>query len=336
MKIKLSVIIPVFNSSNLIKKCLNSIKKQLRSNTELILIDDASTDNSIQIIKKYSQYCKFIKLIQIKKNLGAANTRNVGIHASRGEYICFLDSDDKLRAGAIANILGNLKTYPKKDLYVLRNYITSRKKNELLPEFNSIYNLKIKKKSIINFIRNFNTFRPTCWNFVFNKKFLNINSILFNRNIKISEDWPFTSKALCLSNSFQIIKKPTHIYQRLQPVSLGTTTGYVWVIANLKIINEINTFLNKNKGNLNIKKIKFLKTIIERANFFIFSDILICSNNEIKKISKYFIKFNNIIPNLSHLGFKGLNQFYKKNEKQIFLKLNNYKSKKKNNYKKKI
>ena len=84
------------------------------------------------------------KFIQIKKNLGAANTRNVGIHASRGEYICFLDSDDKLRAGAIANILANLKTYPKKDLYVLRNYITSRKKNELLPEFNSIYNLKIK------------------------------------------------------------------------------------------------------------------------------------------------------------------------------------------------
>ena len=76
MNKKLSIIVPVFNSSNFIEKCKNSICKQLKKNTELILIDDCSTDNSIEVIKKYLLNFKFIKLIKLKKNLGAANARN--------------------------------------------------------------------------------------------------------------------------------------------------------------------------------------------------------------------------------------------------------------------
>ena len=109
MNKKLSIIIPVFNSSNFIEKCLNSICKQLKKNTELILIDDFSSDDSVKIIKKYLLNFKFIKLIKLKKNLGAANARNTGIHLSIGENICFVDSDDKLMSGAVSNILFNLE-----------------------------------------------------------------------------------------------------------------------------------------------------------------------------------------------------------------------------------
>ena len=330
MNKKLSIIVPVFNSSNFIEKCMNSICKQLKKNTELILIDDCSTDNSIEVIKKYLLNFKFIKLIKLKKNLGAANARNIGIHLSEGENICFVDSDDKLISGAVSNILFNLEKNPNKDLYVLRNYITGRNKDENYLELNTIKNLKIgaKKKSLINFIFNFNSFRSICWNFIFKKKFLKKKSILFNSNLKISEDWPFVSKALCLSDSFTIIEKPTHLYQRLQPRTLGTTTGYIWVISNLKIIYDLNNFIKKEKKKLDTKKIKFLTTIIKRANYFVFTDILICSDKDIKKISKYIKKINSIIPNLTNLGLNGLNKFYKKNEKQIFLKLKYYNLKK--------
>ena len=172
--------------------------------------------------------------------------------------------------------------------------------------------------------------------FYFKKKFLEKKSILFNPNLKISEDWPFVSRALCLNDSFEIIQKPTHLYQRLQPITLGTTTGYIWVISNLKIIYDLNNFIKREKERLNIKKIKFLRTIIKRASYFIFTDILICSDNDIKKISKYIKKINYIIPNLTNLGLKELNKFYKKDEKQIFLKLKNYNLKKKQVVKKKL
>ena len=353
----LSIIIPVFNSSKFIEKCLISICSQLTKNTELILVDDCSTDQSLKILQKYSKLFKFIKLIKLKKNSGAANSRNVGIKASSGEYICFLDSDDKLIPRSIANILFNLKKYPQKDIYVLRNKITGITTTKNILEMNSIKNIKpeplstlaikpdlldyslnkvVKEKSIIHYIENFSNFRPTCWNFLFKSKFLKSNSIFFNSNIRISEDWPFTSKALCLSKNFKVIEKPTYLYQRLVVRTLGTTTGYIWVISNLKIINEINNFIKKKKKRLRAKKIEFLIELIKRANYFVHTDIMICSDKDINKISKYIEKINTIIPDLSNLKFKKLNQYYKKNSSQIFLKLKGYKLKKNMIIKKKL
>lgn len=89
---KVSVIIPVYNSSKYIKECLDSVIKQTYKNLEIILVDDKSSDNSIEIIKSYND--KRIKLIELENNVGAAISRNKGIEASTGDYLCFLDSDD--------------------------------------------------------------------------------------------------------------------------------------------------------------------------------------------------------------------------------------------------
>ena len=143
----LSIIIPVFNSEKFLEECLNSICNQVKENKEnieLILVDDCSIDKSIKILEKYSELFKFIKLIKLKKNLGPGNSRKIGIKSAIGEYMCFVDSDDKLINGSIAIIIRNLKKFPKKDMYVLRNYITGRKKNKNLLEFNQI------KKDLLN------------------------------------------------------------------------------------------------------------------------------------------------------------------------------------------
>ena len=96
---KVSVIIPVYNSSNHLKDCLDSVIKQTYKNLEIILIDDKSTDNSIDIIKSYND--KRIKLIKLKENSGAAISRNKGIEEASGDYICFLDSDDYCKLNKI-------------------------------------------------------------------------------------------------------------------------------------------------------------------------------------------------------------------------------------------
>lgn len=88
-----SIIIPVYNTAVYLKKCLDSVIKQTYTQLEILLIDDGSTDESGKICDIYASKDKRIRVIH-KKNSGQADSRNIGIELSKGEYIAFLDSDD--------------------------------------------------------------------------------------------------------------------------------------------------------------------------------------------------------------------------------------------------
>ena len=88
-----SVIIPVYNAGRFIKETIESVLNQTYENIELILVNDCSTDNSVEIIKNIKD--KRIKLINNEVNSKAAVSRNNGIKAAKGRYICYLDADDK-------------------------------------------------------------------------------------------------------------------------------------------------------------------------------------------------------------------------------------------------
>lgn len=90
-----SIIIPVYNASRFLEETINSIQEQTYSNWEAIFIDDCSSDNSYNLIKKYQKEDKRIKLIKNKTNSGSAVSRNNGIDHAEGDYLCFLDADDK-------------------------------------------------------------------------------------------------------------------------------------------------------------------------------------------------------------------------------------------------
>lgn len=89
---KVSVVIPMHNSAKHIKKGVESVINQTYKNLEIIIIDDASRDNSLEIIKNIKD--NRIQIVELKENVGAANSRNKGIEMATGDYICFLDSDD--------------------------------------------------------------------------------------------------------------------------------------------------------------------------------------------------------------------------------------------------
>jgi len=86
---KISVIVPVYNTSKFLEQCLNSLINQTFQDMEIICVNDGSTDNSLEILNKYPQ----IKVIT-QKNQGLSAARNTGIAAAQGEYIGFVDSDD--------------------------------------------------------------------------------------------------------------------------------------------------------------------------------------------------------------------------------------------------
>ena len=90
----ISVIVPVYNTAPYLERCVNSILAQTYAHIEIILINDGSTDNSMEIIENLATNNKNIKYFNLENNYGLSYARNIGIESSEGDYIGFVDSDD--------------------------------------------------------------------------------------------------------------------------------------------------------------------------------------------------------------------------------------------------
>ena len=89
----ISIIVPIYNAEEYLERCIESIKKQTYQKWELILVDDGSTDCSLQLCEKIALKDTRIRVIHIE-NLGVSMARNRGIEEAKGEYISFIDADD--------------------------------------------------------------------------------------------------------------------------------------------------------------------------------------------------------------------------------------------------
>jgi len=94
MKPVISVITPVYNAERFIAETIESVRSQTFTNWELILVDDASTDKSSEILQKYRQMDSRIRSVRLPSNQGAARARNRALKEARGRFLAFLDSDD--------------------------------------------------------------------------------------------------------------------------------------------------------------------------------------------------------------------------------------------------
>ena len=115
---KVSIIIPIYNVSKYIIKCLDSVAVQTYHNIECILVDDCGQDDSIEKVNNYINcYSGLIsfKIIHHSKNKGLSGARNTGINAANGDYIYFLDSDDAITPNCIETLISLAKKYPTAD-----------------------------------------------------------------------------------------------------------------------------------------------------------------------------------------------------------------------------
>lgn len=174
----ISIIIPVYNSSNTLNRCVDSILNQTFCDWELLLIDDGSTDGSGEICDKYSAKDTKIKVFH-KKNGGVSSARNVGIDYAKGKWITFVDSDDYINpkalyhmvscAGSSDLVLSSIRIHNNNNEYVSKvDNSYTRNKNEigvLLTSLNNyvgltapwgkLLNLSIIKKYQIKFNEKF-------------------------------------------------------------------------------------------------------------------------------------------------------------------------------------
>ncbi len=146
----ISIIIPLYNKQDCILQTLESILFQEYKNYEIIIVDDGSSDNSLQVVQNVED-CR-IKIFK-KENGGPASARNYGVKVAQGMWILFLDADDTLEDGVLNMILNDIQKHKFADvfcynLYIKQNnikslYIDSHKKGYLFFPFLSWYNDKI-------------------------------------------------------------------------------------------------------------------------------------------------------------------------------------------------
>lgn len=119
-KPKFSIIVPVYNTEKYVKRCLDSIKSQSFKDYEVIIVNDGSTDNSSDIISKYSY-----KVIN-QENQGLSMARNNGVKEASGEYLIFLDSDDYIEKDLLKEINNSLSNSPDLVRYQIKEVFDSK------------------------------------------------------------------------------------------------------------------------------------------------------------------------------------------------------------------
>lgn len=100
-----SVIIPLYNTAKLISRCLDSVLRQSYNDVEIIVVDDCSSDGSVDVVEQYCERHPNIRLISHDRNRGPMTSRRDGYEAAKGDYLMFVDSDDVLPQDAVAGLL---------------------------------------------------------------------------------------------------------------------------------------------------------------------------------------------------------------------------------------
>lgn len=177
-KPSISVILPTFNRANTVTNSIDSILNQTFNNLELIIINDASTDNTKDVIKAYQKKDSRLVLVQNRKNLGCSLSRNVGLSYAQADTIAFMDDDDQYTDNEILNCLYSQMEHECSDL-VIADYKVN----------GDIYCMKEFSKNFKYSI--INRSGPFLQSTLINKKFITKIDIPFDIKATPSEDWDF-------------------------------------------------------------------------------------------------------------------------------------------------
>ena len=188
MKINISIIIPVYNTGPYLKKCIDSVLNQTLENIEIIIINDASTDNSLSIIKEYEKKDSRIKVVSLSENTmgGAGIPSNIGILQAKGEYIGFVDSDDWLEL-EMFEILYKDAIIHDSDYTFCDFMLFNEKTRKITPPNDKCHwdNLSATDKSSLLKIS------PVPWRKLYKRSFLMDNNLRFPEGDFFYEDTPF-------------------------------------------------------------------------------------------------------------------------------------------------
>ncbi|MGL5917892.1 MAG: glycosyltransferase [Cetobacterium sp.] len=212
---ELTIIVPVYNVQKYLKECLESIYKIKNINYEVILINDGSTDKSLEILEEYLElYPKITKIID-KKNGGLSSARNAGIREAKGEYISFIDSDDIIDYKQFEAFF---KEGQNLDLDIMvgnMRYFTDQKIGEPLFRSKEIKEFTVGKgtKFFATLFEGTKCFREEVVDDIYKREFICENKLYFHDNL-IHEDSYFTPMAYLKAKKIKYIDKSFYYYRQ--------------------------------------------------------------------------------------------------------------------------
>lgn len=256
--VKLSIIIPVFNVEDYLDECVESITSQIsdgRTNIEIVLIDDGSKDNSGIKCDSWSNKIKYIKTVH-KANGGLSSARNAGLDVVTGEYILFVDSDDRIAQGSIDSILKGI-TESNADVYFLSGikFYPDGKRETLDVPMDRNYVFQKDSAEVIKYISSMTRYPGSACTKAYSRRFLEKNKLRFPSDRRIAEDLGFTLNCLLVANTFDVIEGDYYEYRQNREGSItSNSTSINKSFWNLAIfLHESVELLSENKQPRSLK-----------------------------------------------------------------------------------
>ncbi|AGF78797.1 glycosyl transferase [Desulfocapsa sulfexigens DSM 10523] len=302
-----SLIIPAYNVETYISECLESVVNQTLENIEIIIVDDGSTDNTLQVSEKYQSIDSRIKIIK-QANSGTSCARNIGVKQSTGEYVLFIDSDDWI-ANNTCEILYKKAKKHNLDVLVYEYYLAIGdrriKRNSYLHE-----NI-ITGKIFLTESLNYNSFCLSACN-----KFITRDlaiKIPFREN-HVHEDIEFSYLIMLDAKRVAMCNEYLYYYRRFRTGSNTSELKMKNIFDLFKIYNFIETSICKSSFSDVLKSNGYNIAKFEKLNMESVYKLIDKSNkNDGTKQIIHFLKSNN--------EFRRLGWFYVLNGKSIKHKL---------------
>lgn len=252
---KYSIVVPVYNVENYIKKCVEGLLSQSYTNFEIILVNDGSTDKSKEVCEQLVRDNQEKVSLYTIKNGGPGAARNYGIGKASGDYIMFVDSDDELENNAIEKIDDVLKDQAA-ELLVFDFKEIDAESGKLLMTHK--LDIQAKKEFALADYKELLLDNPNCWNKVYKRSLFDAGKNLFPENVWY-EDLRFILKVFDSAKSIVYLNEPLYIYYK----RLGSIMNNSNVARNEQILDAIDDLKNHYEGSDYMQEIEFVA--IERA-----------------------------------------------------------------------
>lgn len=314
--IDVTIIVPVYNVEKYLKKCLDSLVNQTydKNKYEIYIINDASKDNSLNIIKEYQKKYSNITLYDLKNNKGVSHARNIGIKNAKGKYLLFCDSDDYYESDAIEKFMKHAKNN-NSDFLMANYYIAKENNNIKVNTTNYFKNEIISKEESICYMT-----LTSCSKLIKKDLFID-NNIFYPEDIKQCEELTVIPVISYLAKKPTIINE--YLYYYYQRQGSASNTHKITNIKDLFFFDE--TYQRFIKP---LNKDKYPEEIEFRAiDHLLYGKTLVMLKSHIsrKEIINHINNFNNIFPNaLKNKYLKNYSKLKKIflffiNKKQIFI-----------------
>lgn len=281
---KISIIVPVYNKSDTLKHCVESIQNQDYQNLELILVDDGSSDNSYEICSSYAEKDTRVKVFK-KKNGGVSSARNFGLKIASGEFIQFVDADDFLEKNMCSKLIS---AYLENDFDVVvcsyKKHTDDKIKNKISLDFEckSISQFKDKFAFLFENV----LFNPP-WNKLYKREKINF---LFDEDFSLGEDLLFNLEYFKTCEKVKIIKTCLYNYVDKSVDSLSKAYSDTLLENQLYLYKKVKAFSKECFGDAfldgSIDRV-FLKEIYYLLKKIVYQDNL-SKKEKISKIKDVF------------------------------------------------